>query len=119
MRILFSIYLLCGFIQTILEGTIEIMFCIISTHQDSPGILAPDPLGQAHHLVGYVRIVMGHLQVPHLHLQLKQAEVSWPGDTGAEAELLHQGHHLLPDTEQMRLRTWYIIVTRNVNKQHL
>ena len=62
-------------------------------------ILALATLGQADHAVGYVCIVLGHLQVTNLHLQLKHAEVPRPGHAGAEAKLLHKGHHLLANTE--------------------
>ena len=76
------------------------MFSIIPTDEYFLGILAAATLGQADHAVGYVCIVPGHLQVTNLHLQLKQAEVPGPGHAGAEAKLLHQGHHLLANTER-------------------
>ena len=89
------------FYTNILKCTISvlIMLGILPTDEYFPGILALATFGQADHAVGYVCIVLGHLQVTNLHLQLKQAEVTGPGHAGAEAKLLHQGHHLLTNTK--------------------
>ena len=83
------------------------MFCLIPTDEYLPCILADATLCQADHAVGYVCIVPGHLQVTNLHLQLKQAEVPGPGHAGAEAKLLHQGHHLLTNTERNEINYIY------------
>ena len=88
------------FYTNILECTISvlIMFGILPTDEYFPGILALATLGQADHAVGYVCIVLGHLQVTNLHLQLKQAEVPGPD---------HQGHHLLANTETNEVNYMY------------
>ena len=74
------------------------MLSIVSTHQDSLGIFALKPFGHTNHLVRNVCIVLCPPHVPHFHLQLKQAEISWPSHTWTEAQLVHQTYHLLSNS---------------------